>query len=44
MNVEELQFADESFDTVVSLFALFHFPNPLTALKEIYRHCVPAAN
>jgi ubiquinone/menaquinone biosynthesis C-methylase UbiE len=37
MDAEALKFADESFDTVVSLFALLHFPDPLTALKEIYR-------
>lgn len=37
MDAEALQFADESFDAVVSLFALLHFPAPLAALKEIYR-------
>jgi ubiquinone/menaquinone biosynthesis C-methylase UbiE len=37
MDAEELKFEAEKFDVVVSLFALLHFPNPLTALKEIYR-------
>lgn len=41
MDAEKLEFADESFDAVVSLFALLHFPNPLTALKEIYRVMKP---
>lgn len=37
MDAESLDFDDETFDCVVSLFALLHFPNPLTALKEIHR-------
>ncbi len=37
MDAEKLEFADESFDAGVSLFALLHFPNPLAALKEIHR-------
>ncbi len=37
MDAENLEFDPETFDAVVSLFALLHFPNPLTALKEIYR-------
>ncbi len=37
MDAENLEFEAERFDVVVSLFALLHFPNPLTALKEIYR-------
>lgn len=37
MDAENLEFEAETFDAVVSLFALLHFPNPLTALKEIYR-------
>lgn len=37
MDAEELTFEDKSFDVVVSLFALLHFPDPLVALKEIYR-------
>jgi len=37
MDAENLEFEAGTFDAVVSLFALLHFPNPLTALKEIYR-------
>jgi ubiquinone/menaquinone biosynthesis C-methylase UbiE len=37
MDAEALGLEDRSFDRVVSLFALFHFPNPLLALKEMYR-------
>ena len=41
MDAEELQFPESTFDTVVSLFALLHFPDPLKALKEIYRVIKP---
>lgn len=41
MDAEKLEFADESFEKVVSLFALLHFPDPLTALREIYRVMKP---
>ena len=34
-------FENEKFDTIVSLFALLHFPNPLNALKETYRVIKP---
>jgi SAM-dependent methyltransferase len=37
MDAEELDFPDHSFDKVVSLFALLHFPEPLRALREIHR-------
>lgn len=37
MDAEALDFEDQRFNTVLSLFALLHFPNPLTALKEIFR-------
>lgn len=37
MDAEALELEDRSFDAVVSLFALFHFPNPLRALQEMYR-------
>lgn len=37
MDAEHLLFADASFDVVVSLFALHHFPNPSAALAEMYR-------
>ena len=41
MDAEALQFADASFDVVVSLFALLHFPNPDTALNEMFRVLKP---
>lgn len=37
MDAENLEFEAETFDRVVSLFALLHFPDPLAALKEIHR-------
>jgi SAM-dependent methyltransferase len=37
MDAEALNLEERSFDVVVSLFALFHLPNPCTALKEMYR-------
>ena len=37
MDAEALQFAEGSFDGVLSLFALLHFPNPLGALQEMLR-------
>src|SRR5215472_6831400 len=33
MDAEVLSFESRSFDCVVSLYALLHFPNPLAALK-----------
>lgn len=41
MDAEALALEDESFDVVLSLFALTHFPDPLTALKEMRRVLVP---
>ncbi len=37
MDAEQLEFPDASFDVVVSMFALHHFPNPERALSEMYR-------
>lgn len=37
MDAENLSLADGSFDAVVSLFALHHFPNPAGALREMLR-------
>jgi ubiquinone/menaquinone biosynthesis C-methylase UbiE len=37
MDAESLEFPDATFDAVVSLFALRHFPHPGTALQEMYR-------
>ena len=44
MDAENLAFADFSFDAVVSLFALLHFPNPLAALAEIHRVLQPGGS
>jgi ubiquinone/menaquinone biosynthesis C-methylase UbiE len=37
MDAEELRFSDASFDSALSLFALLHFPDPLGALREMFR-------
>ena len=37
MDAEALQLAEGSFDGVLSLFALLHFPNPLGALQQMLR-------
>src|SRR5262249_37204881 len=37
MDAEHLDFPDQSFDAVCSLFALLHFPTPLFALREMHR-------
>lgn len=37
MDAESLDCQDGTFDAVVSLFALRHFPHPETALREMYR-------
>jgi ubiquinone/menaquinone biosynthesis C-methylase UbiE len=37
MDGESLGFKDRSFDVVVSLFALLHFPRPLVAVAEMFR-------
>lgn len=36
-DAEHLEFPDRSFDAVLSLYALRHFPNPLQALSEMFR-------
>jgi ubiquinone/menaquinone biosynthesis C-methylase UbiE len=37
MDAEALALSDQSFDVVLSLFAVLHFPNPLRALAEMSR-------
>lgn len=37
MDAERLDYEDNSFDSLVSLYALRHFPHPDLALKEMYR-------
>jgi ubiquinone/menaquinone biosynthesis C-methylase UbiE len=39
MDAEHLEFADESFDTVVSALSTCTFPNPIKALQEMKRVC-----
>jgi len=41
MDAENLEFADGSFDTVVSTLSTCTFPNPIKALQEIRRVCRP---
>jgi ubiquinone/menaquinone biosynthesis C-methylase UbiE len=40
-NAEELQFADDEFDVVVSLGVLHHTPNTQNAIDEVYRVLKP---
>lgn len=37
MDAESLEFDEGSFDAAVSLFVLLHLPDPLAALKELFR-------
>jgi SAM-dependent methyltransferase len=37
MDAEALALKNAAFDVVLSLFALLHFPNPLMALRELFR-------
>lgn len=41
MDVEDLKFDDESFDTIVNTFVFCTVPNPKQGLKEIYRVLKP---
>lgn len=42
MDAEAMAFEDARFDVVLSLFALLHFPNPLSALREMQRVLKPS--
>lgn len=41
MDAEALTFDDQSFDVAMSLFVLRHLPNPLAAIRELYRTLKP---
>ncbi len=41
MDVQALQFADNSFDTVIGSFVFCSVPLPAKGLKELYRVCKP---
>jgi ubiquinone/menaquinone biosynthesis C-methylase UbiE len=41
MDAQELEFADDSFDTVISALSTCTFPDPITALREMERVCKP---
>lgn len=43
MDAEALQLEDATFDSVLSLFALLHFPSPLAALREMLRVLKPGS-
>ncbi|WP_281195999.1 class I SAM-dependent methyltransferase [Halorubrum sp. F4] len=41
MDAQALEFADDSFETVISSFSTCTFPDPVTALQEVARVCRP---
>ena len=41
MDVQSLQYADNSFDSVIGSFVFCSVPLPLKGLKELYRVCKP---
>jgi ubiquinone/menaquinone biosynthesis C-methylase UbiE len=41
MDVEDMQFSSESFDTVLSTFVFCTVPNPIRGLEEVYRVLKP---
>jgi ubiquinone/menaquinone biosynthesis C-methylase UbiE len=41
MDVQALDFPDDSFDTVISSFSTCTFPDPIAALHEMQRVCTP---
>ena len=44
MDTENLEFPENSFDTVVSTLSLCTFPNPIRALQEMSRVCRPSGS
>ena len=44
MNAEQLEFPDDSFDTVLCGLSLWFFPNPNRALKEFFRVLRPGGH
>jgi ubiquinone/menaquinone biosynthesis C-methylase UbiE len=42
MDAQELEFPDDSFDTVISSLSTCTFPDPVAALQEMERVCKPA--
>ena len=43
-DIEELEFADHSFDTIVSTLSLCSYENPLRVLRKMSRWCRPGGN
>ena len=41
MDVEDLKFEDDTFDTVISTFVFCTVPDPIVGLKEVYRVLKP---
>jgi ubiquinone/menaquinone biosynthesis C-methylase UbiE len=41
MDAQALDFADDSFETVISSFSTCTFPDPIAALREMERVCTP---
>lgn len=41
MNAQDLEFPDNSFDTVISALSTCTFPDPIAALREMNRVCKP---
>ena len=41
MDVQDLKFKDDTFDTVISTFIFCTVPNPMAGLKEVYRVLKP---